>query len=81
VVLGVAALVGVVLAFAGRGRIAPALSLSWGLAWIAVGRLTGEPENVVAGVAAIVAAVVVLLVTIAVRVARGRVGATASLQR
>ncbi|MBF4601829.1 tryptophan-rich sensory protein [Frigoribacterium sp. VKM Ac-1396] len=81
VVLGVAALVGVVLAFAGRGRIAPALSLSWGLAWIAVGRLTGEPENVVAGVAAIVAAVFVLVVTIGVRVARGRVGATASLQR
>jgi tryptophan-rich sensory protein len=81
VVLGVAALVGVVLAFAGRGRIAPALSLTWGLAWIAVGRLTGEPENVVAGVAAILAAAVVLLVTIAVRVARGRVGATASLQR
>jgi hypothetical protein len=81
VVLGVAALVGVVLALAGRGRIAPALSLSWGLAWIAVGRLAGEPENVVAGVAAIVAAVVVLVVTIAVRVARGRVGATASLRR
>ncbi|ROS49473.1 tryptophan-rich sensory protein [Frigoribacterium sp. PhB24] len=81
VVLGVAALVGIVLALAGRGRITPALSLSWGLAWIAVGRLAGEPENVVAGVAAIVAAAVVLVVTIAVRVARGRVGATASLQR
>jgi len=81
VVLGVAALVGIALALAGRGRIAPALSLSWGLAWIAVGRLTGEPENVVAGVAAIVAAAVVLIVTIAVRVARGRVGATASLHR
>jgi hypothetical protein len=81
VVLGVAALVGVVLAFAGRGRIAPALSLSWGLAWIAVGRLTGEPENVGAGGAAIGAAAVVLVVTIAVRAARGRVGATASLHR
>jgi hypothetical protein len=81
VVLGVAALVGVAIAFAGRGRIAPALSLSWGLAWIAVGRLAGEPENAVAGVAAIIAAVVVLGVTVAVRVARGRVGATRSLHR
>ncbi|GAA0965004.1 tryptophan-rich sensory protein [Frigoribacterium faeni] len=81
VVLGFAALVGVALAFAGRGRIAPALSLSWGLAWIAVGRLTGEPENAVAGVAAIVASAVVLVVTIAVRAARGRVNATESLRR
>jgi len=81
VVLGVAALVGVAIAFAGRGRIAPALSLSWGLSWIAVGRLLGEPENTVAGVAAIIAAVVVLGVTVAVRVARGRVGATRSLHR
>jgi hypothetical protein len=81
VVLGVAALVGVAIAFAGRGRIAPALSLSWGLSWIAVGRLVGEPENTVAGVAAIIAAAVVLVVTVAVRVARGRVGATRSLHR
>lgn len=81
VVLGFAALVGVALALAGRGRIAPALSLSWGLAWIAVGRLTGEPENAVAGVAAIVASAVVLVVTIAVRAARGRVNATESLRR
>jgi hypothetical protein len=81
VVLGVAALAGVAIAFAGRGRIAPALSLSWGLAWIAVGRLAGEPENTVAGVAAIIAAVVVLGVTVAVRVARGRVDATRSLHR
>jgi len=71
-VLAVAAAVGVVVAVVGRGRIAPALSLSWGLAWVAVGRLAAEPENAVAGVTALVAAAVVLLVTVAVRLTRGR---------
>ncbi|WP_423920827.1 tryptophan-rich sensory protein [Frigoribacterium sp. 2-23] len=80
-VLAVAALVGVVVALAGRGRLAPALSLSWGLAWIAVGRLADEPHDPTAGVAALVAAVVVLVVTVIVRVVHGRVGATATLRR
>ena len=60
VVLAVAAIVGIVIAVVGRGRIAPALSLSWGLAWVAVGRLAGELISVPAGVAAIVAVLVVL---------------------
>ena len=71
-VLAVAALVGVVIALVGRGRIAPALSLSWGLAWVAVGRLAGELISVPAGVAAIVAVVVVLGVTAVTRTTRGR---------
>lgn len=71
-VLAVAGLVGVVLAVIGRGRIAPALSLSWGLAWVAVGRLSGELVSVPTGIAAIVAAVVVLAVTLIVRLTRGR---------
>jgi hypothetical protein len=41
---------------------APALALSWGLAWVAVGRLTAEPSSTITGVAAIVA-IVVLLIT------------------
>jgi len=69
-VITAAAAAGVAIAIAGRGRIAPALSLSWGLAWLAVGRLTGEPASTVTGVAAIVAVVAVLGVTIAVRLRR-----------
>jgi hypothetical protein len=59
-VLGVAALVGVVLARRLGGRWAIAVALAWGLAWVAVGRLTDEPRSVLVGVAALVAAVVVL---------------------
>lgn len=68
IVLAVAGAVGVLVAVAGRGRIAPALSLSWGLAWVAVGRLASELVSVPAGIAAIVAAAVVLLVTAIARV-------------
>ena len=52
-----------------RGRIAPTLSLGWGLAWIAVARLTDAPASTVVGVTAIIAVVAVVLVTVAVRVA------------
>ena len=62
-VLAVAGAVGVLVAVKGRGRIAPALSLSWGLVWVAVGRLGGELVSVPAGVAALIATVVVLAVT------------------
>ncbi len=71
-VLAVAAAVGVALALRGVGRIAPALSLAWGLVWVGVGRLGGEPYSVTTGIAALVAASIVLVVTIAVRVTRGR---------
>ncbi|MBD8660805.1 tryptophan-rich sensory protein [Frigoribacterium sp. CFBP 8754] len=81
VVLAVAGLSGVAVALAGRGRIAPMLSLVWGLSWVAVGRFTGQPLDTAAGVTAVVAAVVVLVVTVAVRVRHGRVGATADLHR
>lgn len=75
VVVLAAAAAGVAIAVAGRGRIAPALSLSWGLAWLAVGRLTGEPASTITGVAAIGAIVIVLAVTATVRLRRS--GATA----
>ncbi len=72
-VLVVVGLVGVGIAWFSRGRIAPALALTWGLSWLAVGRLTGEPESTGIGVTAIVVAVVVLLAAVVVRVTRGRV--------
>lgn len=62
-VLAVAGLVGVLLAVRGHGRIAPALSLCWGLAWVAVARLDGALISVPAAVAAIAAAVIVATVT------------------
>jgi hypothetical protein len=73
-VIVVAAAAGVVLAVRGQGRIAPALALSWGLAWVAFGRLSGAPASTVTGVAAIVAVVVVLGAAILFRL-RGRAGA------
>ncbi|MEQ1737005.1 MAG: tryptophan-rich sensory protein [Rhodoglobus sp.] len=71
VVIAVAAAAGVLLAVAGKGRIAPALSLGWGLSWVAVGRLGGEPASAVTGFAAIAAVVVVLAATVVTRVRRG----------
>ena len=67
-IVAVAGAVGVLLAVRGRGRLAPAASLSWGLAWVAIGRLAGEPLSIATGVAAIVAVVVVLVTTVAIRV-------------
>lgn len=72
VVLAVAGLVGLLLAVTGRGRIAPMLSLCWGLVWVAVGRFGGELISVPAGIAALVAAVVVIVATLTVRVTAGR---------
>lgn len=66
-VVAVAALVGVALAIGGRGRVSPTLSLGWGLSWVAVGRLAGEPDSMPTGVAAIIAVVVVVLATLIVR--------------
>lgn len=74
-VIGVAGIVGVAIAIAGAGRIAPALALCWGLAWLAVGRLTGELVSVPAAIAAIVAAIIVLAATLTLRLrTRGQNG-------
>lgn len=70
VVIVVAAVAGIALAVVSRGRISPALTLAWGLGWVAVGRLTAEPESTVAGAAAAVAAGAVLVVTLALFVRR-----------
>lgn len=66
-VLAVVALIGVALALWSRGRIAPALAMTWGLSWIAVGRFTGEPESVPTGIAAIAAAALIAIATIVAR--------------
>lgn len=70
VVVAVAAAVGVVLAVVSRGRISPALTLAWGLTWVAVGRLAGEPASLATGIAAAVAAGAVLTITIVIRLTR-----------
>ena len=72
VVIAVAAAAGVALALVSHGRIAPALTLAWGLSWLAVGRLTGEPESIATGVAAIAAAVLVLAASVLLRLRRRR---------
>ncbi len=72
VVLVVAGAAGVTLAILGRGRIAPALTLAWGLAWVAVGRLAGEPASAITGFVAIAVAVLVLVVTAGLRITRGK---------
>lgn len=68
IVIAVAGAVGVLLAIHGHGRLAPAASLSWGLAWVAIARLTGDLLSTPAAIAAIAAVVAILFVTIALRV-------------
>jgi len=55
------------IAVAGRGRLTPALSLSWGLAWLAVARLTGSPLSTPAAVAALVSVAVIVTLTLSLR--------------
>lgn len=67
-VLAVVAVVGSALAVVGRGRLAPAATIVWGLTWIAIGRATGDPGSTTTTVAAALAAATVAVVTIACRV-------------
>lgn len=71
-VLVVVGFVGIALAVGTKGRIAPALAMSWGLGWIAVARATGEPHSLPIAIAAGVTAGVVLVVTLAVRLLAAR---------
>jgi hypothetical protein len=66
--IAVAGVIGVGLALYGRGRLAPAAALSWGIAWVAVGRLTGDLISVPTAITSVVVVVVILLVTISARV-------------
>jgi hypothetical protein len=73
-VIAVAGAVGVLLAVYGHGRLAPTLSLSWGLAWLAYGRLTGDLVSAPAAVTAIIAIAAVVTATILLRVKFTRAG-------
>ena len=64
IVLAVAGAVGVLIAIYGSGRFAPTVALCWGLAWVVVGRLTGDLISVPAAVTAVVAIVAVVGVTV-----------------
>ncbi|HKH09257.1 MAG TPA: tryptophan-rich sensory protein [Agromyces sp.] len=67
-VIALAGLVGVALAVWDRGRIAPALSLAWGLAWVAVARLADAPASTATGIAALLAVAAVVVATAVARV-------------
>jgi hypothetical protein len=74
-VLVVVAGIGIGIPLLSGGRFAPGLAIAWGLVWLAVGRLTGDPASTPIGIAAIAVAVAVLAVPIAIaarRAARGR---------
>jgi uncharacterized membrane protein len=79
VVVLVAGALGVLFAMRFGGRWAVAAAMAWGLAWIAVGRLTDQPRSTATAVAALVAAVVV--VAAAVRYHRGDAVAQAPSRR
>ena len=65
-VLAVVAVIGVGIAWASGWRVAPGIALAWGLSWLAVGRLSGDPSNQAIGIAAIIVAAIVLLVPLGV---------------
>ncbi|MEF3402366.1 TspO/MBR family protein [Agromyces sp. CCNWLW203] len=71
-VLAVVGVIGAWLAVWDRGRIAPTLSLAWGLSWIAIARLTDAPPSTFTAVMAIAAAVVIVGATIWSRLAAMR---------
>jgi hypothetical protein len=66
--IALAGVIGVGLALYGRGRLAPSAALCWGIAWVAVGRLTGELVSVPTAITAIVIVAAVLLVTLGARI-------------
>lgn len=71
-VLGVAAAIGISLALWGGGRIAPALSLCWGISWVAVARFTDEPYSPTTAIAALVAVALIIVGTVYARVRHDR---------
>jgi hypothetical protein len=68
IVVAVATGVGVAIGIAGRGRIAPMLSLCWGLAWLGYARLTDEPASRITGYAALIGVGVVVVATLGARI-------------
>lgn len=72
VLMGGAGALGVAYARCTGGRLAVALALAWGLAWVAVARSTGEPRDGAVALAAALAAGLTLGAAVVVRVARVR---------
>lgn len=64
VVLVVAGAIGVLLALQSGGNLAIGAAMTWGIGWIAVGRLTGEPASTITGTAAIIVAVAIAVFTV-----------------
>lgn len=67
IVIVIAGLIGIGLALFGEGRLAPTASLCWGIGWVAVARLTGDPLSTPTAVTAIAAVVAIVIVTIVAR--------------
>ena len=65
-VLVVVGIIGVGIAWSSRWRVTPGISIAWGLVWLAVARISGEPHSVGIGVAAVVIAAVVVLLPVAI---------------
>ncbi|GAA1930384.1 tryptophan-rich sensory protein [Microbacterium aoyamense] len=63
-VLIVVGIIGLSISWRSGWRIAPALAIAWGLSWVAVGRLQGEPYDSTVGGTAVIVAVVVLGVSV-----------------
>jgi len=69
-VLVVVAAIGIAFAVLSGGRFAPGLAITWGLSWLAVGRLSGDPASVAIGITAIVVAIIVIAAPIVLTVRR-----------
>ncbi|SDT17203.1 tryptophan-rich sensory protein [Microterricola viridarii] len=79
-VLALAGVVGILLAVYGGGRIAPTLSLVWGLTWVGVARLSAEPFSGATAIGAFVTAGAVVIVTAVARVHAQRTPLSARLR-
>ncbi len=66
-VLALVAIVAALLAIRYAGRVAPALAMVWGVAWIGVGRAIGEPGSASVAIAAAVVCVLIGFATVAAR--------------
>ena len=73
-VLAVAAGIGIVLARRLGGRLAVAGASAWGLAWIAVGRVSDAPQSTIVAIAAVAAALATVAAALSVR--RGTLAAS-----
>lgn len=66
VVLVAVGIIGLATAWASGWRVTPGLAIAWGLTWLGIGRITGEPADGAIGVTAIVVASIVALIPLVV---------------